>query len=1094
MKKKFLAIIMIIVMCISIGSNNIVFAQTSSDNQENESDISYQVTVINPLYEGIISKKDLKDNKNDYGIALASSETYTTIDDAAKVVRNAMKNHQETVTIEYQAEDSDYETLITDIFNKATEHTGIATEGDYLAYQYAGFSYRVGWSQEGTVYNYTFECAITYYTTLEQEKELDEELTKIMNNLNLDQLSDYEKIKAIYDYICSNVKYDYSHLNDKDYFLQFTAYAALINKTAVCQGYANLFYRMALEAGIDARIIPGTGNGGKHAWNIVKLNDKYYDVDATWDAGRNPYDYFLKCDDNFSDHQRDSEYSDGSFTNQYVMASSDYQVENNTDNDCNHVWQDEYTIDKEATCTESGLITYTCAKCGETKTEEVAQLGHDYETVITFADDGLSATYTSTCKNDSQHTLTGDCDITSEVTTPATCTTKGTTTYTATAIVDGQTVTDTKNIENIDITDHSYTATVVKPTCEAEGYTVYECSVCGDSYKDNYISALGHDYETIITFSDDGESATYTSTCNNDSQHTLNGNCEITSKVTKEATCTAKGTTTYTATAIVDGQTVTDTKNIENIDITDHSYTTTVVEPTCESKGYTLYTCADCGNTYKDDEQQALGHDYQVTASAIEATCTTAGSTEEKICTRCGDIQASTVIPATGHKYKVVEIEFANDGKTATYSVVCENNSEHQLTGDCTVTSKVTKEATCIAKGITTYTATVVIDDKELETNIVNTKEVEDIELSEHQWNGVVTTQPTCTESGIKTYTCTVCKETKTEEVAQLGHDYEKEYTIDKEATCIEEGSKSKHCTRCDEKTDVTVIEKTNHSWDDGTVTTQPTCTESGIKTYTCTVCKETKTEEVAQLGHDYETVITFASDGKTATYAATCKNDSTHKLSGKCTVTSKVTTKATCKSNGITTYTAKAIVNGKTVTNTKNIQNIAYLKTIKLSATAYTYDGKVKKPTVIVTDSKGKKISLSNCSVIYSSGRKNVGVYKVTIKFKGNYKGEKTLTFNINPKGTTISKLTAISKGLTVNVKKQATQTTGYQIQYSTDKSFKKNVKIVTIKKNSTVSTTIKKLSAKKKYYVRVRTYKTVSKKNYYSSWSISKTVKTLK
>jgi hypothetical protein len=239
--------------------------------------------------------------------------------------------------------------------------------------------------------------------------------------------------------------------------------------------------------------------------------------------------------------------------------------------------------------------------------------------------------------------------------------------------------------------------------------------------------------------------------------------------------------------------------------------------------------------------------------------------------------------------------------------------------------------------------------------------------------------------------------------------------------------------------------------------------------------------------------------------------------------MTSEVLKPATCVTKGTTRYTATAIVDGQEVTATKDVQDIDlakhkqkstvkqatltkngkitytctvchkklkdstiyYPKTIKLSKTTYTYDGKVKKPTVSVTDSKGKKIATSNYTVTYASGRKNVGVYKVTIKFKGNYKGEKTLTFNINPKGTSVSKLTAKSKAIVVKVKKQATQTTGYQIQYSTDKSFKKNVKTVKIKKNSTVSTTIKKLSAKKKYYVRVRTYKTMSGKKYYSSWS---------
>ena len=103
-----------------------------------------------------------------------------------------------------------------------------------------------------------------------------------------------------------------------------------------------------------------------------------------------------------------------------------------------------------------------------------------------------------------------------------------------------------------------------------------------------------------------------------------------------------------------------------------------------------------------------------------------------------------------------------------------------------------------------------------------------------HDWDeGVITTEPTCTTKGVKTFTCKNCKTTKTEEVNALGHDYSKDWTIDKKATCTEEGSKSHHCTRCDENKDVTVIPKTSHNYDEGVITKEATKTETGIKTYT---------------------------------------------------------------------------------------------------------------------------------------------------------------------------------------------------------------------------------------------------------------------
>lgn len=198
------------------------------------------------------------------------------------------------------------------------------------------------------------------------------------------------------------------------------------------------------------------------------------------------------------------------------------------------------------------------------------------------------------------------------------------------------------------------------------------------------------------------------------------------------------------------------------------------------------------------------------------------------------------------------------------------------------------------------------------------------------------------------------------------------------------------------------------------------------------------------------------------------------------------VITKATTSKNGKNVKTCSCGATNGTTT-------IYYPKTITLSATSYTYDGKVKKPSVTVKGSDGKVISSVNYTVSYGSGRKNVGTYKVSIKFKGNYSGTVSKTFKINPKATSLSKLTAKSKGFAVKWKKQTEQVSGYQIQYSTNKSFSSKA-TKTITKNSTTSATYKGLKAKKKYYVRIRTYKKVSGINYYSSWSSVKTVTTKK
>ena len=207
---------------------------------------------------------------------------------------------------------------------------------------------------------------------------------------------------------------------------------------------------------------------------------------------------------------------------------------------------------------------------------------------------------------------------------------------------------------------------------------------------------------------------------------------------------------------------------------------------------------------------------------------------------------------------------------------------------------------------------------------------------------------------------------------------------------------------------------------------------------------------------------------------------------------TKQTVTKATPTANGkIVNYCS---VCKKTLSTTV----IPKASSIKLKATSLTYNGKVRTPKVIVKDRTGKTlVKNTDYTVSYAKGRKYVGKYAVKITFKGKYSGTKTLYFTIKPKATSISSLKAGSKKFTVKWKKQATQTTGYQVQYSASSKFSK-AKTVTVGKNTTVSKKISKLSGKKKYYVRVRTYKTVKINGksirIYSGWSKAKAVTTKK
>ena len=206
-----------------------------------------------------------------------------------------------------------------------------------------------------------------------------------------------------------------------------------------------------------------------------------------------------------------------------------------------------------------------------------------------------------------------------------------------------------------------------------------------------------------------------------------------------------------------------------------------------------------------------------------------------------------------------------------------------------------------------------------------------------------------------------------------------------------------------------------------------------------------------------------------TVTYASGCKNAGTYKV--------------TIKMKG--NYTG-------TVTKSFNINpiNVSECK-VSLSTTSYTYNGSVRKPAVTVKNHKGTKLTTSSYTVTYASGRKNVGTYKVTVKMKGNYTGTKTVTFKINPVKTSISSLTAGSKKLTVKWSKKTAQVSGYEVQYSTSKSFK-SYKTKTVSSYKTVSASLTGLKAKTTYYVRVRTYKMVDGQKVYSAWSTVKCKKT--
>ena len=441
-----------------------------------------------------------------------------------------------------------------------------------------------------------------------------------------------------------------------------------------------------------------------------------------------------------------------------------------------HTW-DDGQVTTAATCTENGVMTYTCTMCSDTKTEVIPATGHAYGEPVWSWTDGFKATATFTCTNDPSHVKNVTATVTNAVTTEATCESTGVRTYTAKVTFEGKEYTDTKT-EVIPATGHAYGAPVWK---------------------------WNDDFTASATF-----------TCANDPSHVKNVTATVTNAVTTEATCESTGVRTYTAKVTFDGKDYTDTKT-ETLPATSHAYgepvwkwnddftasatftcandtshvkkvdatvTSEVTEGSCEVGGTRTYTAKVTfdGKDYTDTKTEpvpAKGHTLTA-VEAVPATCETAGVKAHWVCSVCGklfsDAEGKTettleklAIPATGHAYGAPVWKW-NDDFTASATFTCGNDASHVETVNAAVTNEVTTAATCETTGVRTYTAKVTFEDKEY----TDTK-TEVIPATSHDTELVGAKDATCTEDG---YTgdevCKVCGVTvkQGEVIPALGHDY----------------------------------------------------------------------------------------------------------------------------------------------------------------------------------------------------------------------------------------------------------------------------------------------------------------------------------
>lgn len=257
--------------------------------------------------------------------AEAAEGEYISYEEAVEVARQGLAARQEVITVYVQSETDLGSSACYELYDLAIAHTGVPNEGDYLRRNMSGCSYDTETTIEDGIYYYTFTLTPNWLSTAEQEAEVDAAVDALLNELALWDVTNYEKIQGVYNWVTENVQYDFDNLDDDSYTLKYSTYSAIVQKNTVCQGYATLVYRLLLSLDVDCRLISGMADGENHAWNIVYLDGKYYNVDATWDRDlMGHYRYFLCTEDNFGDHTRSSEFNTADFHTRYPMALVPY--------------------------------------------------------------------------------------------------------------------------------------------------------------------------------------------------------------------------------------------------------------------------------------------------------------------------------------------------------------------------------------------------------------------------------------------------------------------------------------------------------------------------------------------------------------------------------------------------------------------------------------------------------------------------------------------------------------------------------------------------------------------------------------------------
>lgn len=639
-------------------------------------------------------------------------------------------------------------------------------------------------------------------------KKLDE----VIKSLNLDGKSDYDKFKAVTNWIVSNVRYD----EDNETKYQHDLTGVVLDGLAVCDGYAGTFYYMANAVGLNALFEDGITNSNRirHAWNLVQIDGTYYYVDPTnayfKEDGEPGRELLLGQKYLFSLYTPDNTTIEDTYKN---ISQDDYLKEYSICKGNHDLWESGHN---GATCENPATTVYSCKNKGclyKKYVETAPALGHEWGNAKITQEQSCEnpeiTTYTCThslCGRKKQvetKPALGHTWDEGKVTKEATCFETGVKTYTCTRC--GGTKT-----EEIQKTKHDYEEHVETPaTCTSRGVSYYVCKNCGLTTSKKQTPATGHIHTEVrnkkdATYTDDGYTGdTYCKDCGKK----LETGTMIPKLVEKEhdygewvldqaPTCKKYGVRHRICKNCGD-------REVDVLDKVDHTWElVSTIPATCTVGEIQHYKCSVCGETKDVTLSNPLGeHSWDNGKVTKEATCTEDGE-KTYTCTVCNTTKTE-VIPATGHQHKEVR-----NAKKA----IC---TEDGYTGDTYCTDCNTK----------------------LESGTVVNK-------LGHTWdNGVITKEATETEEGVKTYTCKTCGETKTEKIPVTSHHLD-QGTITKKATCTENGEKTYHCTDADcDKTYVETIPATGHKFDSWKTVKAQSIYSGAVQKRTCNACgkKETR-------------------------------------------------------------------------------------------------------------------------------------------------------------------------------------------------------------------------------------------------------------